>query len=167
MHAREEFEDNFTALFGLAYQAAYRILGDRHRAEEIAAETLIRAWAKWPSVCPSPIPWVVHASGCLAIDEWRKLHRRLRPTEPVSPSTHGDHSAERIDLQRSLARLPRRQREVAVMRFLADLTESEVATTLHISRGAVKQHAHRAIVGLRRLQDDDPNPTTDRKASNG
>jgi RNA polymerase sigma factor (sigma-70 family) len=69
----------------------------------------------------------------------------------MTPSTEDDRSEERIDLQRSLAQLPRRQREVAVMRFLVDLTESDVAASLQITQGAVKQHTRRALAGLRRL----------------
>ena len=44
--------------------------------------------------------------------------------------------------------LPRRQREVLVLRYWADLSEDEIATTLGISNGSVKTHAHRGMAAL-------------------
>ena len=44
--------------------------------------------------------------------------------------------------------LPRRQREVIVLRYWSDLSEREIAETLGISAGAVKSTASRAIAAL-------------------
>jgi len=49
-----------------------------------------------------------------------------------------------------LRRLPRRQREVVVLRYLAGLSETQVAEMLDISRGTVKTHLRRGIAGLRK-----------------
>ena len=57
---------------------------------------------------------------------------------------------ERHGLVAALTRLPKRQREVVVLRYLADLPEQEVAEQLGTSVGSVKQHAHRATARLRR-----------------
>ncbi|WP_278259410.1 sigma-70 family RNA polymerase sigma factor [Nocardioides convexus] len=51
----------------------------------------------------------------------------------------------------ALQRLPRRQREVLALRYYLDLSESEIAETLGISRGAVKSHASRGSAALRPL----------------
>ncbi len=51
----------------------------------------------------------------------------------------------------ALRRLPRRQREVLVLRYYLDLSEAEIADTLGISRGAVKSHASRGATALREL----------------
>ena len=55
----------------------------------------------------------------------------------------------RLALAQALSRLPRRQREVVALRYLADLPETEVATTLGISGNTVKKHTARAIAALR------------------
>lgn len=55
---------------------------------------------------------------------------------------------ERLGLVAAIERLPR-QREVLVLRYLADLPEREVAAALRTSIGSVKQHAHRAMARLR------------------
>ncbi len=55
----------------------------------------------------------------------------------------------------ALQQLPRRQREVLVLRHYADLDEAGVAATLGISRGAVKSHHHRGAARLRDLLQED------------
>ncbi len=49
----------------------------------------------------------------------------------------------------AVAALPRRQREVVVLRYYLDLSEREIAETLGISTGSVKQHASRGAAALR------------------
>ena len=56
---------------------------------------------------------------------------------------------QRVDLHRALDTLSRRQREVIVLRFLADLPEADVAKALGCSVGSVKQHASRGLAALR------------------
>lgn len=51
----------------------------------------------------------------------------------------------------ALARLPRRQREVLVLRHYMELSEAEIADALRISRGSVKSHASRGSAALREL----------------
>jgi RNA polymerase sigma factor (sigma-70 family) len=55
----------------------------------------------------------------------------------------------RLALVDALARLPRRQREAVALRYLADLTIDDVALTLGVSAGTVKQSVHRALHTLR------------------
>jgi RNA polymerase sigma factor (sigma-70 family) len=45
--------------------------------------------------------------------------------------------------------LPRRQREVLVLRYYLDLSEAQIAHALGISPGSVKAHAHRGLAALR------------------
>ena len=52
---------------------------------------------------------------------------------------------ERGDLVVALRKLPRRQREVVVLRYLADFSEADVAVALGCSVGAVKSQASRGL----------------------
>jgi RNA polymerase sigma-70 factor (sigma-E family) len=146
------FEDHFPALAAIAYRVGFRLLGDRGEAEEVAQEALARAYARWPSVADHAEPWVARVASNLAIGRWR----RRRPTVLFVGSHAGarpsndEHSLERLGLADALRRLPRRQREVLVLRYLADLPERDVATAMHTSVGTVKRHAHRALASLRR-----------------
>ena len=55
----------------------------------------------------------------------------------------------------ALRTLTDRQREVLALRYYLDLSEAEIASTLGISRGAVKSHASRGVAALRTLMEDD------------
>ena len=142
----ESFDDAFDRLFHVAYRAAYRLLGSREDAEDVAIDALTRASLHWRKVRTDPAPWVTTVSANLAIDIWRR--RKRAPIHQPSPATDPLDS-RRIDLVRALERLPRRQRDTVVLRYFADLTESQTAEVLGISTGTVKQHASRAMVTLK------------------
>jgi RNA polymerase sigma factor (sigma-70 family) len=54
-------------------------------------------------------------------------------------------------VRQALARLPRQQRAVLVLRYFEDLPEAEIAALLGCSPGSVKTHAHRGLRTLREL----------------
>jgi RNA polymerase sigma factor (sigma-70 family) len=148
-----DFDEAFEHLRGYAYRAAYRLVGSRGDAEDIAAETLTRAYARWATVRGHAEPWVVTTATNLALD----LHRRTRTAGSrrhllVEATAAPDQCLEyRLDLVRALAALPRRQREVVALRFLADYSEQTTATALGIDVGTVKSHTARALAHLRVL----------------
>lgn len=77
-----------------------------------------------------------------------------RPDAPGrSPAESAETTAIRHDddarILEAVHHLPRRQREVVVLRYYADLTEQQIADALGISTGTVKAHAHRALSTLR------------------
>lgn len=53
-------------------------------------------------------------------------------------------SEDRVDVARALEALPRRQREVAVLRYLLEMSTGEVAAALGIAEGTVKSSLARA-----------------------
>ena len=107
--------------------------------------------------------WVVRVAGNLAIDGWR---RRQRLESDANAEDRGAFApgpdGQRVDLHRALDSLSRRQREVIVLRFLADLPEADVAKALGCSVGSVKQHASRGLAALRiSMAVDDASDDTD------
>lgn len=144
----ERFDDAFPELWGAAYRVAFRLLGDREDAADCAQEACTRACTRWGRLLRAgdPTPWVVRVSSNLAIDRWRRRRRDPALSAAAATAVSVD---ERLDLHRALGELPRRQREVVVLRFVADLREADVATALGISLGTVKQHAHRGLAALR------------------
>jgi RNA polymerase sigma factor (sigma-70 family) len=82
----------------------------------------------------------------------RTVVARHRP-EPLPDAAPADvsvlQSERRTAVLDALAELPTRQREVLVLRHYLDLSEADIATTLGISRGAVKSHASRGAATLR------------------
>lgn len=147
------FADAFPQLSTLAYQVAYRVLGDRGDAEDVAQEALARAVLYWERLADRPEGWVVRVAANLAIDRYRRRRRwSSRPSD--GPGTVDGLLAERLDLARALRRLPRRQREVTVLRYLADWSEQDVAHELGCSVGTVKSTGSRALRALRRMLED-------------
>jgi RNA polymerase sigma factor (sigma-70 family) len=54
---------------------------------------------------------------------------------------------------RAINRLPRRQREVIVLRFYEDLPVSEIATVLKVSPGSVSSALNRALAALSSIEE--------------
>lgn len=159
------FAGAFGDLFGLAYRVAYRILGDRGDAEDVAQEACARAAVRWDRLAERPEGWVVRVAANLAIDRYRRRRRPL-PDPWTGFSVADADAAERLDLARALRRLPRRQRQVAVLRYLADWSEKDVARELGCSVGTVKSTGARALVALRRrLREQDQEDSHERTAS--
>jgi len=143
------FEDEFASLFRAAYKVAYRLSGSREEAADCAQEACARAYTDWKRLIRrgDVTPWVIRVSSNLAIDRWRKSQRarRIPAAEDVAAP-----NSDRLDLSRALDALPLRQREVIVLRYIADLSEAAIAGSLGCSVGTVKTHASRALVALRR-----------------
>jgi RNA polymerase sigma factor (sigma-70 family) len=89
---------------------------------------------------------VLRVTTNLAIDATR---RRLPQLMTPAPRVLDDEVATRLALAHALRALPARQRNVVVLRYLADMSESETADLLGIAPGTVKAHLHRALKRLR------------------
>lgn len=144
---RITFEDAFDGCYLVAYQAAFRVLGSRDDAEDVAQESMVRAFSRWAKVEDYVHPWLIRVATNLALDLVRRRSRQSRS----AVSNHGaqSHVEERLDLALAIAELPRRQREVIGLRYIADVAEADVARLLGCSAGTVKQHAHRGLAALR------------------
>jgi RNA polymerase sigma-70 factor (ECF subfamily) len=72
----------------------------------------------------------------------------------TSPSRHVLRAELRAQVQAALARLPERDRELLVLRYLEQLSNAEIVAVLGISEGAVKMRHVRALERLRTLLDE-------------
>jgi RNA polymerase sigma factor (sigma-70 family) len=144
----EDFEQFFRANFPRAVTIARRITGDVGTAEDAAIEAMAKAHLRWPVLRNDQrrASWVLKVATNEAID------RLPRPAIPHSTDPTDDLS-EQVALRQTLAaalhRLPKRQREVLVLRFLVGMSEPEVASTLQLSLGTVKTHLRRGLEKLR------------------
>jgi RNA polymerase sigma factor (sigma-70 family) len=178
------FEAFFRAVFPKAVAVARRVTGEHAAAEDAAIEAMAKAHLRWQRIGPAPWRegWVLRVAVNEAI---RRLPRATpgvggdvasgsgwTGAEPslegrghavgrgaIGQRAEGSDPAEAIVLRQALTaalhRLPRRQREVVVLRYLVGLSETQVAEMLDISHGTVKTHLHRAIAGLRKEMDQD------------
>jgi RNA polymerase sigma-70 factor (sigma-E family) len=73
---------------------------------------------------------------------------RAEPEQGASAEVAALEADDHRRVVDELRRLPTRQREVLVLRYLGGLSEAEIADRLGISTGSVKRHAARALARL-------------------
>lgn len=125
--------------------------GSYPAAEDAVQEALVRAWTRSErgDQVESLPAWVASVALNLTRSGWRRTMaerraRRRLPERSIAPAPSEEH----IEVARALAMLPRRQREVAVLRYLLEMTTSEVAAALGIAEGTVKSSLSRARAHL-------------------
>ncbi len=118
---------------------------------------IARAFASWKKLSKTGDvqPWVVRVASRLAIDRWRRGRRALVRVMPTESSAS---IPDRVDLHRALDGLSDRQREVVILRYLADLSEVTVADALGCSVSTVKTHAARGLAALRTVLEIEEEP---------
>ena len=146
--------DEFVAARGQAlHRTAYLLTGDWALAEDLLQTALARVYPRWDRiVSDDPEGYLRRVLVNTWSSWWRRRWRGEVPTGELTDSPAHDEyaAADRRDAVRSaLARLPRRQRAVIVLRFHEDMTEAQVAAALGISVGTVKSQAAKALAKLR------------------
>ncbi len=137
------FPDQYDELYVYAFRAARRIVLETETARDVASETLARAYSRWNRVEFHSQAWVTRVAVNLALDTVRR--KRVRA---VNPAPVSEPPPDRVVLGGQLARLPRRQREALVLRFLLDLDEEETAQILGVTIGTVHTHVTRGLASV-------------------
>ena len=134
---------------------------DRGVAEEMAQETLVRVWERWPTVrqAASPEAWAWRVALNLTSSRFRRRAAERRAYTRVSqrsgPGDAAPDPADRLAVREAVAALPERQRAALVLRYYADLPVAAVAEALRCAPGTVKSLPHKAVGSLRsRLGDE-------------
>jgi len=155
-------DEAVTRLFSAHYRQLVRLavllLADRAVAEELVQDAYVQLHARWGRLRePHKALGYLRAS---VVNAARSAQRRRgvadRYTASLPPPASAP-SAEfgalgalaHAEVVAALRALPTRQREALVLRYYLDLSESEIADVMGISRGAVKSHAARGIAALR------------------
>ena len=147
---RDEFTEFYAGNKDRCLRAAIAYGMAPDRAEEAVAEAFARAWSRWRSVrtVESPRAWVVRTAINADISWWRRRRREVATDPPESLAKTADPDAFSIVIA-AVRRLPPRQREVVVHRYLLDLDTSATARALGIAPGTAKAHLHHALAALR------------------
>ncbi|MFI6010644.1 SigE family RNA polymerase sigma factor [Streptomyces sp. NPDC051243] len=129
--------------------------GDRHAAEDLLQNALIKAAGRWHRI-DEPEAYVRQILYRQQISRWRLKwwRRELTVAEPPETGANPDAApaAElRLLMRGALARLTDRQRTVLVLRYFEDLPEADVARMLGCSVGTVRSTTYRSLARLRSL----------------
>ncbi|MET8770416.1 sigma-70 family RNA polymerase sigma factor [Streptomyces sp. NPDC004658] len=138
----------------LAY--AEKLLNDRHTAEDIVQETLIRAWPhaeRLYSTDGSVRGWLLTVTRNLVIDRMRTATARRETVgaegRDASLPDHADAVLASVDTATLLRQLSPEHREVLLHTYVCDRTVQETARILGIPTGTVKSRQHYALTSLR------------------
>lgn len=158
MRAEQEasFVDFATASKPWLLTAAWMLTADRHSAEDLVQETLVRLYTRWPRVeKQEPAAYARRVLSNLHTDRWRRTRREVLVDQTPERGADGPRDAELVDLVRALQALGARERQSVVLRHYLDLTEKQTAEALGVSVGAVKGYTSRGLAALRPLLRED------------
>lgn len=152
----EEFERFFIANFDRLVRSVTAITGDSDLATDAVQDAFIKAYARWTRVqkYDDPVLWVRRVAINKSKDIRRSfLRRRAREDKFDGPATTEAaptwEPEPGPDIEAALSQLTPRQRSIAALFYLEDLSISQVAASLDISEGAVKFHLNKARANLR------------------
>jgi RNA polymerase sigma-70 factor (sigma-E family) len=157
LRVSRESEDNAYAAFVEAawhrhLRTATLLTGDRHRAEELLQDCLVKLYVRWRrAATDDPHAYLRRMLVNGHVSWWRRRRRELLTDQPPETAEHAPGSGpdELDELQRALRGLPERQRAVVVLRHFEDLSEKDTAAALGCSVGTVKSQNSRAVARLR------------------
>jgi RNA polymerase sigma-70 factor (sigma-E family) len=146
----------FTAQWRPMLQLAALLIGDRGAAEDVVQDAFVAMQrnSRAPADPEAAVAYLrtVVVNRCRSVLRHRYVVARFRARhseapEHVEPTATYDDDDAMLD---ALSGLPRRQREVLVLRYWADLTHAEIAEVLGLALGSVKAAASRGLAALRR-----------------
>jgi RNA polymerase sigma-70 factor (ECF subfamily) len=173
------YDRHADALFG----TAVRFLRDRESAAEVLQDVFVAIWQRADQYDPrfgSGFGWLLGIARNRAIDRLRAESRRPRAVHAWTHDAEGGEAADLLDwavrqhdtsiegdpvaevdrrwtrslVRTTLAEMPSEERQVVVLAYDQDLSQSEIAERLGMPIGTVKSRTRRALARLRaRLAD--------------
>lgn len=147
----------------------YRMLGNRHEAEDMAQEAFIRAYVNISSfnINLKFSTWIYRIATNVCIDRLRKkkpdyhldaevagtdgltLYSQI-PIDCTLPQDEVESMELHETIQKEILLLPDKYRSVIALRYLEELSLKEISEVLNIPLGTVKTRVHRGRESLRR-----------------
>jgi RNA polymerase sigma-70 factor (sigma-E family) len=148
-----EFEEFAATRVDPLLRFARALTGDRGLAEDIVQDVALRLYVRRDDLARiadlDSYARRMVVNGYLSWGrKWFRVLPSAIPPVPVEPDP-ADAVTDRQLMIARLARLPRRQRAVLVLRYYQGLNDAEIATELRCSVGTVRSHASRALAVLR------------------
>lgn len=157
---RHAFEHVYRTHLNHVFSLCVRMTGDRTRAEELTQDVFVRAWEKLPTFRGESAfsTWLHRLTINVVLNE-RRVDVRERgrtvssdddeESAPPASSTSQPMHAEKMDIERAIAKLPKGARRVFVLHDVEGFTHEEIGTMLGVTAGGCKAQLHRARLLLR------------------
>ncbi len=161
--AKDGRADAFRALYQKyqerVFATAYRIVGHRDAAADLAQEVFVKAWEQLPAFRgeSSFSTWLYRIAANTAINKAAETGRHARLNEDFARGRPAEAAPPRgLDdrVQAALAGLSVKLRAVVVLRYLEGLAYEEIAEALDLSVGTVKSRLFLAHETLKPLLED-------------
>jgi RNA polymerase sigma-70 factor, ECF subfamily len=162
-----------------AFSLAYRVMGERQAAEDLAQEAFLKVWRSATSYRPqrgSVRTWLLSIVRNRAIDQIRSQASRRRTQEKIEASAPRSQpseafvetwrSSQRDQVREALNILPPEQLKTLELAYFSGYTHVEIAELLGVPLGTVKS---RMRLGLKKIRDyfDHPKLTRRQEARPG
>ena len=137
---------------------AYVLLDDRPAAEDVVQEAFCGLYRRWERLQDRDgALYYLRTSvlnGCRSALRHQAVRRKtLLAAQPSAESAESVvlSGEQRAEVTAALGRLPRRQREVLVLRFYLELPDAQIARVMGIGQSTIRSTAHRALQALSRV----------------
>jgi RNA polymerase sigma-70 factor (ECF subfamily) len=158
----QDFERELVALIPFLRALAGLLCGKRAIAEDMAQETLTRAWRSRDSFDPGTNikAWLFTILRNLVYSHSRRAWRELQWDETLgetipAPPREQESALELSDTARALSRLKLSQREALILVSVCGFTQNDAAKICGVPCGTIKSRATRARAKLLSLLDGD------------
>jgi len=161
IHVGESPTASFDALYEQQWwpmlRVAVGLVDDRASAEDVVQDAFAALFRRWdtlrdPAAATAYLRTsVVNAArSTLRRRGVARRHLHLTTADPVEDADHSSlRSAEHHELRHALRTLPQRQREVLTLRYLTEMSDSDIAATTGLSPSGVRSAASRGLTALR------------------
>ena len=149
---RHDFEVFVATRSAALMRTAFLLTGRRADAEDLLQTTLAKVFLSWARIEDKGAvdAYARRTMTTTQISVWRRRKLDEIPTANVPEHAATDSPPElHEDLWSALAKLPKRQRAVVVLRYYEDRSEAEAASLLGCSVGTIKSQSSKALSKLR------------------
>ena len=143
------------------YRHIYYMVSDAREAEDLTAQTFLKAWEaidRYKERGAPFVAWLLRISHNLTISYLRSRRDHSELDEGFVDSKRGGNPEESLEqatdersVREAVLRLRDEQRQVIMLRFVEELDYREVAAMIGKSVPAVRVIQHRALGNLRKL----------------
>jgi RNA polymerase sigma-70 factor, ECF subfamily len=145
-----------------AYCLAYRMMGEKQAAEDLAQEAFIKVWRRagsYRAQKASVRTWILSIVHNRGIDQLRSLASRRRTQEKIEASAASSQPSEAFaetwrntqaeQVREALSTLPKEQLKILELAYFSGYTHVQIAELLNVPLGTVKG---RMRLGLKKIR---------------
>ncbi len=143
------------------YRHIYYLVGDAREAEDLTAQTFLKAWeaiGRYKERGAPIIAWLLRIAHNLTVSYLRSKrdHSELADVyvdqkRDANPEAVLEQSSDELSVREAVMQLREEQRQVIMLRFVEEMGYQEVAQVIGKSVPAVRVIQHRALGNLRKI----------------